>query len=391
MFPKVPRLSILKNHTCLSNDAISPILPHLIKQKERREFLLRQYNFENGIGLPLYTFADKDYSTHIDSILGLMNTKNQIFYAGEPGFFKLNRETKIVITYSSLLIMNYLKKLENLIKIKDLIIMPKAVEYAILKAYEHSESFDTRLFGTMAINEDGRPVFFKLTEEEKANRLSFWKDITLFIKTVRTIQLDKKLDIEELQIMRELIGDADLECISLAYKQKAILISDDLFVRRATNSFNKNIMSSNIIPILLHTVDDAVELIDCLLLLSNGDYFILYSREVLNSLFDKISQYPPIFSEDTIWGKTQMILRNSLRLPALFKAYIPILLDVYEFLYDSISFKSKNMFMKLIIEEIKHANKTMGLNDIVFINIMKERFGLDIIKYNYFIKMYKPS
>ena len=134
-----------------------------------------------------------------------------------------------------------------------------------------------------------------------------------------------------------------------------------------------------------------MELIDCLLLLSNGDYFILYSREVLNSLFDKISQYPPIFSEDTIWGKTQMILRNSLRLPALFKAYIPILLDVYEFLYDSISFKSKNMFMKLIIEEIKHANKTMGLNDIVFINIMKERFGLDIIKYNYFIKMYKPS
>lgn len=388
---KYPDHPYFKTLNVSSDDVISPILPFLVKQKERREFLLRQYNFETGIGLPLYAFSDKDYSKHIDSILNLMSAKNQIFYAGEPRAVIFNNKAKIVITYSSLLIINYLKKLDKLKTIKENIILPKSMEVEVMSAFEHSEKFDTRTSGTMGLNEEGKPVFLELTEEQKNNRLSFWRELALFIKDIKLVDIEKNIDSDQANLISELIGKVDFESVILTINEKAVLISDDLFVKKYATSLDSNCASSNIIKVLFQILDDEEELLDCLLLLSKGNYLMLYSQEILIDLFERIKKHPTVFGEGTIWGKVKQLLRNSLSLPDLFKVYIPILLDVFEYFYRSISFECKDMFVGLIIEEIKYANRIMKINDSVFFNIIQKRFGLESIKFNFFVKLYSQS
>lgn len=388
IFPiKCPDSPYLQTVNIPEDDAITPIIPLLVRQKNRQDFLLKQYNFENGVGLPLYTFIEKDNNKYIDAIVHLLSLNNQIFFAGEINAID-NSKTKVTFTYSSLLLLNYLKVLPFLDKIKSNIFIPKSLEQVVFQAYENYQIYDTRSIGSMTIGDNGKPIFMKLSEEEKRHNLEFWRELAIFVKELNVVNCKYSLDGGLLKSYIELAGNADVDCILLSNEIDSVLISDDLFIRKMTQTINPKNMNNNSIQILFENVDQTDILLNCLLVLSKGNYFFLYSPKLLVKLFKRLNQYPIVYGENTIWGKVKDVIKYSLSLHSLFRDYFPILVETYDILYDNVSFLSKDAYILLIIEEIKQANRAFKIPDNVIINAVKKRFGLNVLKADYFINFY---
>jgi hypothetical protein len=385
---KCPDAPYLRSIKVIEDDPISPIIPMLVQMKERGEFLTRQYNFENGIGLPLYALSENNYNSYLDTILRVLNMSNQVFYAGEINTLSL-QDTKIVPTLSTLIFLNYFKFLDNLKQYKEKIYIPQSLYDTLIGIFDYSEKFDLRSGGSMSIDEKGKPIFINITEEQKENRLDFWRNLVLFSENIN-IHPDVKThsDTELIQKMREISGNVDVNCILLAREISAVTISEDLFVRKMVNSIDNSNISSNFIALIMNLGLEINSLLEVILSLSKYSYHYLLSEQVIIEIATKISEKPIIFGEGTPLNIVSKIINNLLNNPVIYKDYINILTNVYSNLYQKKVNPVFREVINIIIEELKTASNAYGIKDNIIIGYVKGIFKMDVLRAKYFEQIY---
>lgn len=122
-------------------DPISPLIPLLSEGAERGKFLLSQYNFASGIGLPIYSLADKDYNRYVDAVAFLISTNDQILYSGDIITIKDSSNTTYTLTFSTLLMLNNLNILAEFIKIKEKLFIPKSLQKVVEEYYDFTQKY----------------------------------------------------------------------------------------------------------------------------------------------------------------------------------------------------------------------------------------------------------
>lgn len=150
-------------------DMIENMKPILIEGKERQDFLIRQYNFENGIGLPSSVLCDNDYTRYIDVIISLLNWKNQIYYAGE--IVDIDSEP-IILSLSTIVILKLYKKIDIIKTYKDRIYIPSSLLEKIKSIMMSIYSTERNTKGRLGIDDNEKLVFTELTDDAKNKTLN---------------------------------------------------------------------------------------------------------------------------------------------------------------------------------------------------------------------------
>jgi tetratricopeptide (TPR) repeat protein len=385
---RCPDAPYLKSIKVTEDDPISPIIPMLVQMKERGEFLIRQYNFENGLGLPLYALSENNYNRYLDTIFQVLNMNNQVFYAGEINKINL-LDTKIVLTLSTLVFLNYFKLLDNLSIYKENLYIPKSMYDTLLGVFNDSEKFDLRTAGSMSIDDKGKPIFINITEEQNENRFDFWRNIVLFTESINILpDIETYSDTELIQKMREISGNIDVNCVLLAREISAITISEDLFVRKMVNSIDNTNISTNSITIIMSLGLEINSLLEVLLSLSKCSYHYLLSEQVIIEIATKISIKPIIYGEGTLFNMVSKIIRNLLSNPVIYRDYINILVGTYNKLYEKRFNPAFREIINIIVEELKIASNAYGIKDNIIIGYVNGIFKMDVIRAKYFEHMY---
>lgn len=392
-FPDSPYLKTIK---IPEDDPISPILPFLTEMRERGNFLLKQYNFENGIGLPLYRVARSGYSSYPDTIVHIFQLENQVFYAGEVNPITIEENTKIVVTLSTLILLNMFGCLKNIDKLKDIIYVPTSL-YSSLKAiFDQYQQMDMRTVGSMAVDDEGKPIYSPVTEQEKAKRLDFWREILLYLsdEKINIVQTQKEFYKENIHAkLNSFIGHVDFECICLAAQLNGYLVADDLFVRKACATISKEIVSTNIIALLQHSDVELNRFLDILVSLSKNLYHFLLSKELIMYLADKISENPVIFGEGTPLGKVQKIFRHILTSPVIFNSNLKMIVELLDQLYDLKGTKVHYELILIILNELIIAGENYKLTKAKFSDLIltyvRVNHRFDLPRENFFRDLFK--
>ncbi len=386
-----PDSNAFKTFTISADDPMTPIIPILNEAKMRVEFILGQYNFENGIGLPLYALSRKSYKDYVDAMYFILNKEKQSFYAGVTNNINL-QDRKVVVTYSSLLLLNIIGKLECLDVLKEQIYIPNTLKDTIEKVFVDFDKFDKRSIGSLYIGDDSRPYYAPLTEEEKENRFNFNRDLVLFVrdKNIKVLDVVQRKDNDSLnKHMRELAGNIDLDCIYLAEQVNGIIISDDLFVRKMLTLLNSTIEHTNCISLLIEDNTSINALLDTLVKLSKAHYHLLISEYLLYYVTDELCKIPLIYGEGTPIDKIKTVIRNQLVNPILFKDAFPILSNVINTFYNKKNIPIFNDIMIIIIDELKFASKNLGVNVELILNyILSTSSKLDVLRMKFFKQLF---
>ncbi|MFB4169921.1 hypothetical protein [Virgibacillus sp. JSM 102003] len=109
------------------------------------------------------------------------------------------------------------------------IYIPKSIFEMVKTNFEKSRASEN-VKGTMYLVEDGTPKMHHFTDEEKKNEVEFWRSILVCLNDCNIID---DIEVPDL-IPKNLIPD--FETIMLASEKSAVLISDDLFIRKTVKN-----------------------------------------------------------------------------------------------------------------------------------------------------------
>lgn len=362
------------------DDPITPLIPFLERGRGHQEFLMQQYNFvENSIGLPISALCDGDYFKYPSAMMHLLETKEQVYFAGE--LLSLDKQSVFVLSLSSVILLNILKCTDLIKNNIDRFKITKSLLDKIKSFFDEAITTHSRVSGTMGMDKSGRPVFTNITETDKYNTIEFWRTLYLTLSELETID-----EIESYSLNHRatrLIGNFDIEAIVASNQINGVFISDDLFLHKVAKLMYDSNSFSNSVAILNHFLN-AEELLDKIYTLSQFKYHFCITHEILlkmihECIFDK----PIIYGAGTSHDKVKQIIRNILSHPQLYKDNLLMLRTIIYTLYENKINNKAEELINLIIFEIVLSSRLYKISSSLLLQLFLEPAGIDIIKAEY--------
>lgn len=376
--------SLIKSININPNDPASSLLPFLSDGRRSHEFLLRNYNFENSIGLPISAICDKDYSKYPEALLSLFNKQEQIFYAGEPNGVYINNQ-KIVLSISSLILLKTLNLLDKLDIISDKIYVAESLYISMKNIFLNVSENEVNVSGSIGLTDEGLLLYIPTSDEQKQAKVNYWRDILLFLEKVNKVPViaEKMNDLNTSPIMNEF----EMDTIEAGKQLEAIIICDDLFLRKITNKLIGEGKTINSV-ILLLSISNENEMLDTILFLSKVNYLYCFNAFVMCSLIERLVTGIYLVGPGTRHEKLMQIIKNVLAYPFLFEEYLPILNQVIYGLYDKRYDQNIDLIIREIIKEIKNAARLYAIPSTFVVNYLRLLAGIDLKKASYITNIF---
>jgi hypothetical protein len=370
-------------------DPFTPIIPMLEKSNEIERLKLSQYNFTNNFGLPIISLSSHGANGYLDTVLKLSSLKDQIIYAGEVNNY-LVKEQPVILSLSSFVFLNLLKKLELINTLKNCYI-PESLYQAILGIFENVRTLESLSAGSLSLESGGRVVYNHYSEEQHQSRLNFWRDIlTVIADSVNIIPLDEKYSIYNISKFEQRF---EIDPIFLTHQLNGIFISDDLFLRRLARISVTGIKTTNTVSILYMLIEsNPDELINAILSLSHNKYHFCISEYILCSIIDYIVSKPMIIGEGTNLYKLEQVVKNLLSNEVLFREYLPVFRSIIHRYYIRKLNPCIEHILLFLIRNLKISNLTLEqISEENLLNYLKEPYNLDIFRKKYIEELFKAN
>ncbi|MGG1555090.1 tetratricopeptide repeat protein, partial [Paenibacillus ferrarius] len=368
------------------DDPITPLIPFLERGKVRHEFLMQQYNFvENSIGLPISALCDGDYFKYPSAMMHLLETKEQVYFAGEilPG----DEQSTFVLSLSSVLLLNILKCNDLIEGNKDRFKITKSLLEKIKSLFDEAITTRSRVSGSMGMDKSGRPVFTNITETDKNNTVEFWRRLYLTLSKLETIN-----EIENYSFnlrATKFIGNFDIEAIVATNQINGVFVSDDLFLHKVARFMYDSISYSNSVTILNHFLSTE-ELLEKLHTLSQFKYHFCVTYEILLKIInDSIIDKPIIYGAGTSHDKVKHIIRNILSHRQLYTDNLLMLRAIIYTLYENRINKKAEELINLIIREVVLSSRFYRISSLELLEFFLEPAGIDLVKAEYLIGIFR--
>ncbi|MFN8579082.1 MAG: hypothetical protein U0354_19815 [Candidatus Sericytochromatia bacterium] len=319
-----------------------PIIKILVKGNEHRDYLIKQYNFDNKIGLPFYAFSSYSWNKYASGIITILSEKNQPYFAGEINHLDLT-DKKLVITFSTLVILSVINALEILENLAGKIIIPESLLLIVESLLNNAQEDKAKTIASLGLV-NGNFASSETTKEEKESMIDLWRRIYQVCKKFQVVK-DPDSEYSNLNRMNDICGKAEISSIKLAAKENAILISDDLFIRNIGHIFFQNFSSINTISILKTTMSkDLNKFLEKLVSLSKYNYCWLIDDKLLIEIINSI----PIRlqGDGTPFGNISKIISNCLKRTIISKDLLNVFLRVKKIL------QSKTIFIDIPLYEV---------------------------------------
>ncbi|MGG4471437.1 hypothetical protein ABER68_25970 [Paenibacillus alvei] len=382
---KVPNSPFLHAIEIRDNDPLTPFIPMLDEDRRRQEFLMDQYNFANGIGLPVSTLCNNNYFSYPSAIGQLLETKEQVFYAG--GISHFEKTDLLVLSFSSIVLLSFLRCTDIIKNNKDNFKITKTLIDKVKSLFDEAVTRNSRVSGTMKMDKSGRPIYNNFSTIEKENTIEFWRNIYLVISELETIDVAEgyTLDVNA----TKLVGKVDIDTIVASNQINAIFISDDLFLHKFAYYMYDSLSVSNSVTILNQFLSTE-ELLDKLLTLAKFKYHnCINSGMVLGIINNCLLGKTIIYDPGTSIDKIIQIVRNILSHPQLFKDNLPMLIEVTYKLYENRLNHKVDEIINLIIREIVISSRQYKISTSLLQKIFEGPAGIDLIKAEYFSSIIK--
>ena len=254
-------------------DAMFEQIKQLTDNSKHVQSILAAYHFKNNrIGLPLDVFANGDYSRYIGVLRFLLYQKDEAFYAGQPVLENEERQL-YVPSLATLVLLAVLGRMDLFMAFEKDVIIPESYIAFFQKMFENALATQQVSLGILGFK-DGKPY----VTDNDTTLSEIWETILDFCKTCeRKSVTDKermRLDVMEGLSVERLIAEMrlstiHLDALLLAKREKATLISDDLFFRNVAGCMH--IRNLNIVSLVMHyTNSDGV--FEFLTMLSKTNY-----------------------------------------------------------------------------------------------------------------------
>lgn len=377
--PDSPQFRIVR---ATEDDPITPILPYLQNDKNKIEFLIEQYNFANGVGMPISALCGNNYFKYPSAIQHLFNKKGQSFYAGEVTELNLlDEKTPIVLTISTVIVLKIIGHLDVIRHNSERFIITSSLLNQIRLLFDEATTKNMQIAGYMHMDDSGRPTLISVTDEEKQQTVEFWRELYLLLQKISSFDVSYELPHEI--VLSNFLGEFEIEAIFLAKEKNAILVSDDLFIRKLGLVLNKELRTINSISILSLFLNSK-QLIDAIHRLSEYQYsYCLNYNTVTRLIHDCFLSKPIIWGDGTEIDKFTRMVRNNMLYPDDFGESVSLFRDIVYHLYDNqINYQAVEI-TEIIIREIVHASRKFRINAQAILSYFLSPIGLDVAKSEY--------
>jgi len=255
----------------------------------------------------------------------------------------------------------------------------------VKEIFDLSNNVNRQVSGSMNIDDNGKPLYIPISDEQKNNRTNFLREMLVNLN-----QYVIKGEINEVisdlfQPLKQWIGQFEFDSIALCNDVHGIYISDDLFLRKVAINAVPGLKSSNTVG-LLHSLfeEEPTSLyFDTILLLSKAKYLYCCSSSTLLKMCDYLISKPIIFAEGTDSDKFVKILRNLASDKALLNSYMPMIRDVIYILYEKRIVTRTDKLVGTLIREIGVAAAKFGFKKRELMAYFTQGCGLDVLKESY--------
>ena len=341
-------------------DPLKGIKDFLIESKKNSDKQFKMYDLETSEcnGLPLSFFVNNEDKTYQNIMMHLLYmSKKSKLYSGEINI--IDKDRKIIIDITSLVMLNQFNYLEKLLKVKEKIYITQSTINTISKTFNYYLNNNKKESLSVFVNDDNQLCKQELTEEDNKEILEFWRKIYEMIQKFNIVNHESPLDKSKLECCQ-------IDTIDYSIKENYSLISEDLLLKKLAYVMNdKCINSSNFLSLVENLCETVEEYIDLIVTLSEGNYIYCISEiSFLKILLQS-------FKNESIQEKILNIVKNILATSFLFNTYIEIIMKAIIFIYYYEEINDIDYFIKILDLIMENCDKYSNKNCLVIINNIK--------------------
>lgn len=382
---KFPSSSFVKAIPVSEADPTNQLLPILVENRERNEYLLNQYNSLDGFGAPITVFC-KDLTRYNEVIKSFLLMEGQMFYSGEVNSWDINN-SRIILSFSSVIFLAHVGFLGRVMQEKNNVYTTEKTMSKIKGIFTEVCEYGESTHGTMSVDKDGGLRLFTEDDKYKEETIEFWRGIVLALENIKLVQTNDKKHREIKKVLRIFMGDFEIEPISIENCEEDILICDDLSTRKAIATLNEKLKMTNSVG-LIEELCSTEELLDIILELSKQQYIYVCNKKILLRLVEYLLSKPLIIGPGTDCEKFIGIIKNMSANQTMFKEYLPMLRDIiYELLNRTLDINTYCL-LEQIIKEIKLSVQRLNM---LALKYLIEPAGLEIGKSELIVKLYQEN
>ena len=349
-------------------DPLKGIKDFLIESKKNSDKQFKMYDLETSEcnGLPLSFFVNNEDKTYQNIMMHLLYmSKKSKLYSGEINI--IDKDRKIIIDITSLVMLNQFNYLEKLLKVKENIYITQSTINTISKTFNYYLNNNKKKSLSVFVNDDNQLCKQELTEEDNKKILEFWRKIYEIIQKFNIVNHESPLDKSKLECCQ-------IDTIDYSIKENYSLISEDLLLKKLAYVMNdKCINSSNFLSLVENLCETVEEYIDLIVTLSEGNYIYCISEiSFLKILLQS-------FKNESIQEKILNIIKNILATSFLFNIYIEIIMKAIIFIYYYEEINDIDYFIKILDLIMENCDKYSNKNCLVIINNIKNNLLNDLL------------
>ncbi|MGM9877604.1 MAG: hypothetical protein ACI33S_03045 [Bacilli bacterium] len=349
-------------------DPLKGIKDFLIESKKNSDKQFKMYDLETSEcnGLPLSFFVNNEDKTYQNIMMHLlyMSQKSKL-YSGEINI--IDKDSKIIIDITSLVMLNQFNYLEKLLKVKENIYITQSTINTISKTFNYYLNNNKKESLSVFVNDDNQLCKQELTEEDNKKILEFWRKIYEISQNFNIVNHESPLDKSKLECCQ-------IDAIDYSVKENYSLISEDLLLKKLAYVMNdKCINSSNFLSLVENLCETAEEYIDLIVTLSEGNYIYCISEiSFLKILLQS-------FKNESIQEKILNIIKNILATSFLFNIYLEIIMKVIIFIYYYEEINDIDYFIKILDLIMENCDKYSNKKCLEIINNIKNNLLNDLL------------
>ena len=343
---------------------IKKIMSASNKQKEKDIGL---YNFkDNPIGLPVAALSGKEPTRYVQILINILHMENQPVYTGEVS---QHDSEKYILSLSSIVLLNELGFLNKLKQIEDRIFITPSVISDIELGIKISRKEAKSQVGNMSLSDSDNLSMVEYTEDNKKEWKSYWAKLRLAIMSIPVI--DGTIDDHDIyNSIANWVMESDIQSIEAAKKNRHILVSDDLFIRKIARSVTNEDISTNIVGFLLEVgVLSYEEAFDMIYKLARFHYVYAVNEIVLFQLYQMLLVSGDGAEVDQLWLKFKETLESLLN-DITGQYYFNVVKEFLQLVFE------KRLFTKKLYDIIQRPMKLKPYQEQVE-EVIKQMFDID--------------